>query len=177
MSDQPPAFTLKVPPGEDRERRVCDRCGHVDYLNPKIVVGSVAAQGDKILLCRRAIDPRHGYWTLPAGYLEQAESTDEGALREAREEAHAELEIDALLGMYSLPRISQIQLIFRARLVSGVAPGPESLEVGLFAWDEIPWKDLAFPTVRWALEDWRATRHAGAFAPFRRTAPMTPPPE
>jgi ADP-ribose pyrophosphatase YjhB (NUDIX family) len=145
-----------IPPGDNRERMVCRDCGYIVYENPKIVVGSVVSAGDRVLLCRRAIDPRRGFWTLPAGYLELHESTGAGALREAQEEAGAEIAIEGLLAVYDIPRISQVQLIYRAHLVSpAIAPGPESLEVRLFAWDEIPWQDLAFPSVRWALDHFR----------------------
>jgi ADP-ribose pyrophosphatase YjhB (NUDIX family) len=112
----------------------------------------VARWGERILLCRRSINPRRGFWTLPAGYLELNESTTAGAEREAWEEAQAKIQIEGLLAIYDIPRISQVQLIYRARLLDeAVAAGPESLEVRLFGWDEIPWDDLAFPSVRWAL--------------------------
>ena len=125
-----PKFVRRVPEGDELPRRVCEDCGFIDYENPKIVVGSVCYWRDKLLLCRRAIDPRKGYWTLPAGYLEQNEAADAGARREAWEEARAEIEIEQLLGIYSIARISQVQLIFRARLLSPeVAPGPETLEL------------------------------------------------
>lgn len=142
----------RVPEGDDKPRLVCPDCEYVAYENPKIVVGSVVSYGDRLLLCRRAIEPRRGFWTLPAGYLELHEAPDEGARREAREEACARIEIDGLLAVYSIPRISQVQLIYRARLADGVfSPGPESLETRLFTWDEIPWAELAFPSVHWAL--------------------------
>jgi len=159
-------FARSIPQGDDRERLVCQDCGFVNYENPKIVVGSVALWKDRILLCRRAIPPRKGFWTLPAGYLELHETTAEGALREAWEEARARLEIDQLLAVYSIARLSQIQLIYRARLLSPeVAAGPESAEVALFDWQDLPWADIAFPSVHWALADWRATRDRTAFAP------------
>jgi ADP-ribose pyrophosphatase YjhB (NUDIX family) len=141
-----------VPEGDNRERLMCPDCGFVDYDNPKIVVGSVALWQERVLLCKRAINPRLGYWTLPAGYLELNETTSEGALREAREEARARLALDGLLAVYNIPRLSQVQLIYRARLLSPeVAAGHETEAVGLFAWDEIPWSELAFPSVHWAL--------------------------
>ncbi len=161
-----PAFSARVPEGDDRTRLVCDHCQHVQYVNPKIVAGAVVHVDGRILLCRRAIEPRLGYWTLPAGYLELRESPEEGARREAREEACADIEIDALLAVYHVRRISQIQLIYRARLVSGFAAGPESLEVGLFEWQEIPWSDLAFPTVMWALNHYREAPTEQIFQPF-----------
>ncbi len=106
-----------VPEGDNRERLVCADCGFVLYDNPKVVVGSVARSGGRVLLCRRAIDPRKGFWTLPAGYLELNESTTAGAEREAWEEARARIEIEGLLAVYDIPRLSQVQLVYRARLV------------------------------------------------------------
>ena len=162
----PISFSMKTPPGEDRERRVCDGCGFIDYVNPRIVAGVVAHREGKILLCRRAIEPRMGFWTLPAGFMELGESVEDGAAREAREEACAELELETILGLYSIPRIGQVQIFFRARLINDPAPGPESLEVGLFGWDEIPWPELAFPSVRWALNHYRETEGQNGFPPF-----------
>ena len=163
-------FSRRRPEEDDRERLVCERCGFVNYENPKIVVGSVATWEDKFLLCRRAIDPRDGYWTLPAGYLELNESPEKGAVREAWEEARARLEIDQLLATYSITRISQVQLIYRARLVTPeIAAGPESREVGLFTWEEIPWDQLAFHSVHWALQDFRASADQAVFAPLARS--------
>jgi len=154
----------RVPEGDNRERLVCSDCGFIQYENPKIVVGSVCTWGDRILLCRRAINPRKGFWTLPAGYLELHETTADGALREAWEEARAKLEIEGVLAVYSIPRLSQVQVIFRARLASDeIAAGPESAEVGLFAWPEIPWAEIAFPSVRWALGHYREAIDGGDF--------------
>ena len=162
---QPNNFSRRVPDGDNRPRLVCDSCGFVSYDNPKVVVGSVCTWNDRILLCRRAIEPRRGFWTLPAGYLEVHESTSAGAAREAFEEACARIEIDAVLAVYNVPRISQVQIIYRARLLSAdVAAGPESAEVGLFTWEEIPWADLAFPSVHWALHHHREVRDQAAFA-------------
>ena len=162
-----PRFARKVPPGDNMERAVCVECGFVDYQNPKIVVGSVAIWNEKILLCKRAIEPRSGYWTLPAGYLEIGETAEDGARREAREEACADIEVDRLLAVYSIPRISQVQLMFRARLiVPEVAAGPESADVGLFDWDDIPWPDIAFPSAGWALRKYWETKGKPDFAPF-----------
>lgn len=175
-SDQPKAqsFEQRIPEGDDRLRRVCQDCGFVDYENPKIVVGSVATWDNKILLCRRAIAPRIGYWTLPAGYLEVHESAVDGACREAWEEARAKLQIDQLLGIYSIPRISQIQLIYRANLISpDVSAGPETQELDLFDWADIPWDDIAFPSVHWALNDFDAVRGLASFAPRSNPAGQT----
>ena len=159
-------FVHRVPEGDTLTRRVCDSCGFIDYENPKVVVGSVATWEDRILLCRRSINPRKGFWTLPAGFLELGEDPESGALREASEEACARLEIDQLLAVYAIPRISQIQLIYRARLLDpDVRVGEETLELGLFEWEEIPWQDIAFPSVRWALNDHHAVAGLSDFAP------------
>ena len=159
-----------IPEGDNRERMICAECGYILYDNPKIVVGSVARWDDRILLVRRSIEPRYGYWTLPAGYLELNEAASAGAEREAWEEARARIEIEGLLAIYDIPRISQVQLIYRARLLDqAIAAGPESLEVGLFAWEEIPWAELAFPSVRWALDHYRKAAATGDF-----TARSTP---
>jgi ADP-ribose pyrophosphatase YjhB (NUDIX family) len=156
-----------VPEGDNLERLVCDACGYIQYDNPKIVVGAVAEWQGRILLCRRAIEPRRGYWTIPAGYLELNESSEEGALREAREEANAELQLTGLLAVYNIPRISQVQLIYRAELLrEEVSAGEESEEVGLFTAEDIPWRDLAFPSVRWALTQYGEVKNQASFAPF-----------
>jgi ADP-ribose pyrophosphatase YjhB (NUDIX family) len=137
---------------DDRERHVCRVCDTVHYLNPKIVVGSVCTLGNRLLLCRRAIAPSRGLWTIPAGYLENGETAEEGARREAWEEARAEITLDGLIAVYSIKRIDQVQLLYRAQLASSeVSAGPESLEATLVDWADIPWADLAFPTVRWVL--------------------------
>jgi ADP-ribose pyrophosphatase YjhB (NUDIX family) len=153
MSD----FSRRVPEGDDRERLICNSCGHIAYENPKIVVGAVVANPAGILLCRRAIAPRRGYWTLPAGYMEMGETLEEGAAREAWEEARARIVIDGMLGVFSISRIGQVQVIFRARFAGAPAfePGPESLDVAMFPFEDIPWDEIAFPTVRWALDAWR----------------------
>jgi len=165
-----PSFSARVPASDDHEREVCDHCGFVNYDNPKILVGSVASWEDRILLCRRAIDPRDGFWTLPAGYLELNESPESGALREAWEEARARLEIEQLLATYAITRISQVQLIYRARLRSPeINAGPESREVALFTWDQIPWDGIAFPSVHWALEHFRETGGESVFTPRSRS--------
>jgi ADP-ribose pyrophosphatase YjhB (NUDIX family) len=168
----------RVPQGDNRERLVCTDCGFINYVNPKIVAGAVCTWmeegGDEelFLLCKRAIEPRIGYWTLPAGYMEERETVAEAARREAREEACAEIEVDALLGIYNIPRISQVQMIYRARLVTpDIAAGEESEDVGLYRWDDIPWDEIAFPTVHWALGHWREVRGLTDFAP-RYEPPM-----
>ena len=164
-------FERRIPEGDNRERNVCRDCGHVAYENPKIVVGSVVAHEGRVLLCRRAIEPRRGFWTIPAGYMELGETVEEAARREAREEACAELVLDGVLALYSIARIGQVQVLFRARLASpGFAPGVESLEVRLFDWDEIPWEDLAFPSVHWVLKAWRQVGDGPLGVPFGNPA-------
>lgn len=156
----------RIPDGDDRERLVCPECSFVAYENPKIVCGVVASREGRVLLCRRAIEPRRGFWTLPAGYMELGESPEAGALREAWEEAQVRLELSGLFAVYSIPRISQVQLLYRARFLEpGFGAGPESLEVRLFAWEEIPWDELAFPTVHWALARWREVGEDGPLVP------------
>jgi len=161
-----PDFGLEIPHGDDKQRRVCQKCDFIDYQNPKIVAGAVVLKGDKILLCKRAIEPRKGFWTLPAGFMELGESVEEAAQREAQEEALADIEIDRLLAVYSVPRIGQVQVMYRARLLGDYGVGPESEEVKLVDWKDIPWSELAFPTVVWALTDYAETRDQDVFAPF-----------
>lgn len=161
-----PDFASEIPAGDDKPRSVCQRCDFIDYQNPKIVAGSVVLKDGKILLCKRAIEPRKGYWTLPAGFMELGESVEEAAQREAQEEALADIEIDRLLAVYSVPRIGQVQVMFRAHLEGDYGVGPESEEVKLVDWKDIPWSELAFPTVVWALTHYAETRHLDVFAPF-----------
>lgn len=162
-----PDFSLAIPDGDDRQRRICGHCGFVDYDNPRIVVGSVVRHEDRILLCRRAINPRKGFWTLPAGFLETGESPAEGAVREAREEANAAITISGVLAIYTIRRLGQVQIMHRAQLADpAISAGAESQEVGLFAWADIAWPDLAFPSVAWALNHDRAAEEGGAAMPF-----------
>ncbi len=161
-------FSKRVPDGDNVERDVCNTCGFIGYQNPKIVAGAVvSAEGGKLLLCKRSIEPRAGFWTLPAGYLELHESPEAGAKREAMEEANAHIEIDRVLAIYTIERLSQVQIIYRAVLADpNISAGPESLEVGLFDWDEIPWNEIAFPSVHWALGQYKETIAETVFAPF-----------
>ena len=160
-----------TPDGDNRERMICAECGYILYDNPKIVVGSVARWNNRILLVRRSIEPRYGCWTLPAGYLELNEAASAGAEREAWEEARARIEIEGLLAIYDIPRISQVQLIYRARLLDeAIQAGSESLEVKLFRWEDIPWNELAFPSIGWALQHDREARATRDF-----TARINPP--
>lgn len=145
-----------IPEGDTRPRLLCPDCGYIEYLNPKVIVGAVCRWEDRFLLCRRGIEPRHGAWTIPAGFLELQESTAGGAAREVWEEARARVAIGGLVGIYEIPRISQVHFFFAAEMTGPeFAPGEESLEAALFTWQEIPWDALAFPSVRWALERYR----------------------
>jgi ADP-ribose pyrophosphatase YjhB (NUDIX family) len=161
-----PEFVRQVPEGDNRERMMCPDCGHISYENPKIVVGSVVVVDGQVLLCRRAIEPRRGFWTLPAGFLELGETVEEGAAREALEEANASITLDGILAVYSIARIGQVQLIYRARFAGPpvFSAGPESLDVALFGWASIPWHEIAFPSVHWALHAWH-TLGAGTLGP------------
>ncbi len=164
MSDATPSrFERRVPGGDTRERAVCRDCGFVVYENPKVVVGSVVVADGAVLMCRRAIEPRRGFWTLPAGYLELGETVEEGARREAREEACADIVLDGILGVFSISRIGQVQVIFRARFAGtpSFAAGDETLDTRLFRPADIPRADIAFPSVHWALAAWE---RAGAGA-------------
>ncbi len=163
----PENFSEQVPDGDNLERLVCDTCGFINYINPKIVVGAVVAWQGRLLMCRRDIEPRRCYWTMPAGFLEERETIRQGAEREAREEAEAEIVVGSLLAIYEIPRISQVQMIFRATLLSDdVGAGIETQEVAFFDFDDMPWDDLAFPTVTWALRDYQKVEGLDDFAPF-----------
>jgi len=156
--------SYRVPADDNRERAVCSACGEIHYENPLNVVGTVPVWGDQVLLCRRAIEPRHGLWTLPAGFMELGESTADGALRETVEEAGAKVEMQALFSVISVVRVGQVHLFFRARMLdTSLDPGPESLEARLFREDEVPWDELAFRTVRQTLEWFFEDRRRGAF--------------
>ncbi|WP_037546262.1 NUDIX hydrolase [Stappia stellulata] len=168
MGDGPlsPVFRRARPEGDTHERDVCERCGFVSYENPRIVVGSVVVHEGRYLLGRRAIEPSRGLWTLPAGYLELHETPEDGARREAREELCAEIELDGLLAVYTIARLSQVQMIYRARFDGRFAAGSETLEAGLFDWAEIPWREIAFPSVHWALNHMREVDAGRAAAPL-----------
>jgi ADP-ribose pyrophosphatase YjhB (NUDIX family) len=148
------ALHYSVPPDDNRERATCPACGHIQYENPLNVVGTLPVADDgRILLCRRAIEPRRGLWTLPAGFMELGETLQQGALRETDEEAGAEIELQGLISLLNVTHVGQVHVFYRARLTSlNFNPGPESLEVQLFAPSDIPWEELAFRTVRRTLE-------------------------
>ena len=157
--------SVQVPPGDTLERHVCVRCGTIHYQNPKLVVGSLPEWQDKILLCRRAIEPRHGKWTLPAGFMENSETLPQAALRETSEEACARVELGEMYTLISVPHISQVHVIYRARLLDlDFAPGIETLELGLFAEAEIPWQEIAFRTIGMTLRHYFADRKSGSFS-------------
>ena len=154
---------LAIPEGDNRPRHVCTHCGTIHYQNPKLVVGSLPVwEGDgelKVLLCKRAIEPRYGYWTLPAGFMENEESTSAAAIRETVEEAGANIELGPLFTMLNVAHVHQVHLFYLARLIDlDYAAGIESLDVQLFSEREIPWADLAFPTIRTTLELFFADR-------------------
>jgi len=164
------SISVLTPPGDTLPRKVCTSCGHIHYENPRLVVGCIAEWQEKILLCRRAIEPQKGYWTLPAGFMENGETTLQGAQRETVEEAGASIRIDAPFAMVSIAHINQVHLFYRGELIDGdYSAGEESLEVELFATHQIPWEKLAFRSVRYCLEQYLSDRENGAFL-FHETA-------
>ncbi len=178
--------TLSVPPGDNRPRYGCAHCGTIHYQNPRMVLGTIPAWNDQVLLCRRAIEPRYGYWTLPAGFMENGETTAQGAQRETVEEAGARIELGALFSMVDVPHVNQVHLFFLARLVDPhFEPGPESLEARLFSEEAIPWDSIAFRTVGQTLRWFFADRRTGGFglhvgvveAPSRHRDLASPVPE
>jgi ADP-ribose pyrophosphatase YjhB (NUDIX family) len=155
---------LKTPPGDTLPRHVCDACGTIHYLNPKMIVGCIVEWKDAILLCRRGIEPRHGLWTVPAGFMENGETTAQGAERETLEEANARVEVGPLYALYNIPHINQVYKLFRARLLDlEFSAGAETLEARLFEETEIPWEALAFATVRNTLIHYYADRKSGEY--------------
>jgi ADP-ribose pyrophosphatase YjhB (NUDIX family) len=155
----------RIPENDDRLRFVCDTCEIIHYENPKMVVGTIPVWDHSILFCRRAIEPRYGKWTLPAGFLENGETVEEGARRETYEEAGAKLLELEPYGVYNLAFISQVYLMFRARLLEpNFNAGYESLEVRLFEEHEVPWEDLAFPVIRKTLQHYFEDLEKGAFS-------------
>jgi ADP-ribose pyrophosphatase YjhB (NUDIX family) len=158
------AVLSRVPPGDSLPRHVCDSCGSIHYLNPKLVLGAIPEWEGRLLLCRRAIEPRYGYWTLPAGFMENAETAGEAAARETMEEAGARVELLDAFSMISVPYVNQVHVFYRARLLDlDFKAGVESLEVALFEEAKVPWKDIAFRTVGLTLKHWFADRARGKF--------------
>ena len=173
-SDCGSPVTHRVPPGDTQARAVCDVCGAIHYRNLKLVVGTLPEWEGRILLCRRAIEPRHGLWTLPAGFMENQETVAQAALRETLEEANARIDLDELYTLISIPHISQIHAIFRARLLDlDFSPGEETLELDLFREEDIPWEHLAFRSVALTLQHYFADRARGHFQ--FRTGEIPPP--
>ncbi|WP_347883595.1 NUDIX hydrolase [Pseudomonas aestiva] len=155
----------RIPAGDKRMRLVCSQCGAVHYQNPRVVAGCLATWEGKVLLCQRAIEPRQGYWTLPAGFMENGETTTEAAARETFEEAGAQVQGLELYTLFDLPHIDQIYMLFRGELVDGrFAVGEESLDVRLLDEADIPWSSLAFPTITRTLECFFADRRRGEFS-------------
>lgn len=170
------AVELRIPPGDTLPRYVCRQCTTVHYQNPKLVVGALAQWEDRILLCRRAIEPRHGFWTLPAGFMENDDTTAQAAARETAEEARARIEVGELYTMIDVPYISQVHLVYRARLLDlDFSAGEESLEVALLREDEIPWDQIAFRTIGMTLRYFFEDRRRGNW-PFHCTSLALPPP-
>ncbi len=155
--------TERVPEGDDRLRHVCDHCDTVHYSNPRVIVGCIIEHGERVLLCKRAIQPRAGLWTLPAGFMENGETTQQGAARETWEEARARVADQELYRLFDLPHINQVYMFYRATLVDGdYGVGPESTETGLFTEAEVPWDEIAFPAVYHTLREFfhdRERRH------------------
>ncbi len=155
---------VRIPPGDTHPRHVCPACGAIHYQNPKVVVGCIPQWEEKILLCKRAIAPRSGLWTLPAGFLENDETTVEGAMRETLEEAGARVDVLDLHTLFNLPHVNQVYVMFRGNLVDlDFGPGPESLEVALYEEKDIPWGELAFPVIEQTLRLYYADRRTGRF--------------
>ncbi|NCF43438.1 MAG: NUDIX domain-containing protein [Proteobacteria bacterium] len=154
----------KVPEDDTRERAVCNNCGAIHYQNPKIVAGTLPIWGDQVLLCKRAIEPRRGYWTLPAGFMENGETAADGGARATMEEANAEVANAKLYTVFSLPHISQVYMFFKADLLGPTfSSGSESLDVALFREQDIPWDELAFPVINATLKHYFADRAAQSF--------------
>ena len=154
----------RMPPDDNRDRAVCTVCETVHYENPLNVVGTVPVWEGRVLLCRRNIEPRRGFWTLPAGFMELGETTEQGAIRETVEEAGAEIELEPLFTVLNVVHVGQVHFYYRARMLSDkLDPGPETIEARLFDEAEVPWHELAFKTVRSTLEHFFADRRAGQF--------------
>lgn len=151
-----------IPKGDSLPRYVCPDCETIHYLNPKIIVGALPIWEDKILLCKRAIEPRYGKWTFPCGFMENEETVEEGACRETLEEANARIRITGLQSIYSIPHISQVYMVFHSNLEDlDFSPGEESLEVGLFREEDVPWDEIAFSAVKFSLESYFRDRKKG----------------
>ena len=170
---------FRIPDGDTLPRHVCAACATIHYQNPKVVVGCLPEWDGQVLLCKRAIEPRYGLWTLPAGFLENGETVVAGAARETLEEASARVDVGPLYTLISLPHISQVYMVFRSRLLDlGFGPGPESLEVRLFDEADVPWDQLAFRTIARTLRNFFLDRKLGEFplhvSSIERRVPVPP---
>lgn len=169
-------LNLRIPEGDNLLRHVCDHCNTIHYQNPKMIAGCIPIWENEILLCRRAIQPRYGLWTLPAGFIENKETVEEAAVRETFEEAKANIELQGLFALISLPHINQVYIMYRASLLDlEFSAGDESLEVKLFNEGDIPWDQLAFPTIRYTLESYLKDKQRGEYgvhSHFIRHAPQ-----
>jgi ADP-ribose pyrophosphatase YjhB (NUDIX family) len=158
-------LVYSIPDDDNRHRYICNSCDTIHYQNPKIVAGCIPVWEDQVLLCKRAIEPRFGYWTLPAGFMELEETSLEAGMRETLEEANARVDVDDLYSVFSLPYVGQVYMMFRSRLIDlDFSPGAESQEVRLFKEDEIPWDEIAFTTIRETLKFYFADRRRGNFS-------------
>jgi ADP-ribose pyrophosphatase YjhB (NUDIX family) len=166
--------SLRVPPGDSLPRHVCDTCGAIRYRNPRLVVGALPVWEDKVLLCRRAIEPRRGLWTLPAGFMENGETVAEAAVRETLEEANANISLGDMFTLISVPQISQVHVVYRATLIDlDFSAGEETLEVRLFYEKDIPWDEIAFRTIALTLRHYFDDRRSGAFRFHTGDLPLT----
>ncbi len=173
--------SLTIPPGDNLPRFVCEACQHIHYQNPKIVVGTISTWEDQVLLCRRAIEPGYGRWTLPGGFMEEDETVEQGAMRETIEESGAEIDITTLYSVYSIPHINQVHMMFRANMCnSNFAAGEESLAVKLFRHNEIPWNELAFRVIRATMKHYvddfnqnNDSVHVGTILPASKRPPTS----
>ena len=166
------SVSQQIPAGDNRPRDVCDSCGKIHYQNPRMVTGTLPVYQDKILLCKRAIEPRKGFWTLPGGFMELDETLEQGALRETVEEAGAEVHIQSLYTLFNVLAVGQVSVFFLSELPEPVFfAGEESLEVGLFSEDEIPWKELAFDTIEITLKYYFRDRKQNIFPLHIETLP------
>lgn len=181
-------FQAQVPEGDDKTRMVCGECRWIHYENPRVILAALCVWQNQILLCRRAIPPRYGFWTLPGGFMEVGETLEEGTCREVREEAGASIQLTSLLATYAIPRIGQVHLIYLAEMTSpDFAAGIESLDVELFPLtaDGLPWDELAFPVNEWALRDYLSLNGQPVTQPFtmrpedyaQRMSPVTHHPD
>lgn len=158
-------LTRDTPPDDNRIRDLCTHCGAVHYQNPRNVVGIIPIFGDQVLLCRRAIQPQHGKWTLPAGFMELGETTEQGAMRENQEESGAQIQVQSLFTIIDVPSVNQVHLYYLAQVLApDLAPGPETLEAEFFDLDRIPWDQLAFRTVSTTLQHYLQDREHGGFS-------------